>query len=539
MAGRNNNIPAQPQARLGVTTDNSQGSFFNRSLEGITDSATQAILSDISRAETAARNAETAATGASMSAATALTEATAAAAARDLAHCWATGRTNVSRSIMRHPRDDQGRLLGRWQGTVTTPQSITLTGTPTGLAWNNPDETALLAATYTVVTGADIPTFSGFGANTTNTPHPDLPVFRAQNVTISGTTNDYYIWWKNTPIDVDAYVADATPSNDPVNVREWIGQGWVISTANANTSNNGFRHETGVDISGNSGDVQANADILRRINAAAPTPPTVDQIDGTYMAGQFADISRFRDGTIDFNVTSTSMTGEVTGTINRYLAEVDAADRPPQGTNGFISLPEETITLDPSGVCDDENNSFYWAVQAAELAAQADDIELQIELAQGRVAAINLGSDVDQALVEYARSWVDGSQPGMVGVAPNQRPAGEVLRDAGIDLPAGGPNDNAIYHATQARMSATAAAGSASQTMRDAASTAEDRRQSDSARLQAQTQASIAGNNAVLAQSWAEGGTGDRMGEDTDNAMYYSGQAGTSATAADASATQS
>ena len=50
--------------------------------------------------------------------------------------------------------------------------------------------------------------------------------------------------------------------------------------------------------------------------------------------------------------------------------------------------------------------------------------------------------------------------------------------------------------------------------------------------VQADADAKSAGNAAVRAESWAEGGTGTRTGEDADNAEYYAGQAKTSATAA-------
>lgn len=59
---------------------------------------------------------------------------------------------------------------------------------------------------------------------------------------------------------------------------------------------------------------------------------------------------------------------------------------------------------------------------------------------------------------------------------------------------------------------------------------------SDSATA-AETSATNASASATAAQSWAEGGTNTRAGENTDNAKYYSEQASTSATAASGSAT--
>lgn len=93
--------------------------------------------------------------------------------------------------------------------------------------------------------------------------------------------------------------------------------------------------------------------------------------------------------------------------------------------------------------------------------------------------------------------------------------------------------------ATSAAVSAAAAAGSAGQAnqyaqmantarsgaeaARDAAEAAKDGAQSAAA--DANLDAASASSKALLSQSWAEGGTGAREGEDSDNSKYWANQA--------------
>ena len=70
---------------------------------------------------------------------------------------------------------------------------------------------------------------------------------------------------------------------------------------------------------------------------------------------------------------------------------------------------------------------------------------------------------------------------------------------------------NAADSAAQAEASGASAAGSAAQAERSAASAAID--------------ADVAADSATAAESWAQGGTGTRPGEDTDNAEYWASRA--------------
>lgn len=76
---------------------------------------------------------------------------------------------------------------------------------------------------------------------------------------------------------------------------------------------------------------------------------------------------------------------------------------------------------------------------------------------------------------------------------------------------AGQSAQNAADSATQAEASEAAAAGSAARAESSAASAATD--------------ADNAADSAAAAESWAQGGTGTRPGEDTDNAEYWASRA--------------
>lgn len=101
---------------------------------------------------------------------------------------------------------------------------------------------------------------------------------------------------------------------------------------------------------------------------------------------------------------------------------------------------------------------------------------------------------------------------------------------------AAGSATQAAGSATAAGNSATAAANSA--TNANSAMTAAETAQANAEASEeaASTFAQTASDQAVLAESWAVGGTGTRTDEDTDNAEYYAGQAAGSVQAAQSAA---
>lgn len=80
---------------------------------------------------------------------------------------------------------------------------------------------------------------------------------------------------------------------------------------------------------------------------------------------------------------------------------------------------------------------------------------------------------------------------------------------------------------SESKAAASEAAAQAARTGAEAAQTAAQTAQSgaEQAKSSAAYHASAAADSALLAQSWAEGGTGVRSGEDTDNAEYWANRA--------------
>lgn len=75
--------------------------------------------------------------------------------------------------------------------------------------------------------------------------------------------------------------------------------------------------------------------------------------------------------------------------------------------------------------------------------------------------------------------------------------------------------------ASQSAQSAGAASGSASQAAQSAGAAAASAESAQSNAAQALASKNTAAGSATLSQSWAEGGTGSREGEDTNNAKYW------------------
>lgn len=112
---------------------------------------------------------------------------------------------------------------------------------------------------------------------------------------------------------------------------------------------------------------------------------------------------------------------------------------------------------------------------------------------------------------------------------------GEEVRSAGITSLQKIENviNGTVDEVNQAAFDVVGAAADAAQVSRDAAATVVRANQTvdhaDDILVDAKTQATAAAGSAGLSESWAVGGTGIRLGENTNNSEYHSNQARTSA----------
>lgn len=148
-------------------------------------------------------------------------------------------------------------------------------------------------------------------------------------------------------------------------------------------------------------------------------------------------------------------------------------------------------------------------------------------------AARNSATSAGESAAAAASSATAAENSATAAKASEDTVAGSATNAAASATSAGNSASTASEKASDAANSASAAATSA-QTAQSAASAASAAAEAasgsasqaqESAAAAAESAASVDGINKT-AQSWAVGGTGTREGEDTDNAKYYSEQAG-------------
>lgn len=207
---------------------------------------------------------------------------------------------------------------------------------------------------------------------------------------------------------------------------------------------------------------------------------------------------------------------------------------PDENKSVFDRLASEIIVPSVNGAIemlgDVEDDTTEWAADEAQ--RQANETARQTA-EQGRVQAEN-----GRASAETARAQAENARVS----AEQGRASAETAR---VQAEQGRASaETGRVSAEQGRVSAEsgrvtaeqqrAAAEDDREDAEDARELAEQQRADETAGIvaQATAQAEAAEDSATLARSWAEGGTGTRSGEDTDNAAYYAGQAGTAAAAA-------
>lgn len=207
---------------------------------------------------------------------------------------------------------------------------------------------------------------------------------------------------------------------------------------------------------------------------------------------------------------------------------------PDENKSVFDRLASEIIVPSVNGAIemlgDVEDDTTEWAADEAQ--RQANETARQTA-EQGRVQAEN-----GRASAETARAQAENARVS----AEQGRASAETAR---VQAEQGRASaETGRVSAEQGRVSAEsgrvtaeqqrAAAEDDREDAEDARELAEQQRADETAGIvaQATAQAEAAEDSATLARSWAAGGTGTRSGEDTDNAEYYAGQAGTAAAAA-------
>lgn len=171
----------------------------------------------------------------------------------------------------------------------------------------------------------------------------------------------------------------------------------------------------------------------------------------------------------------------------------------------------------------------------------AEGIDANAQIATEKAAAASASAaDARNSATSAGESATAAASSATAAKASEDAAAGSATNAAASATSAGNSSSAASEKASDAANSASAAATSA-QTAQSAAGAAEDAagaastaaeaasgsasQARESAAAAAESAASVDGINKT-AQSWAVGGTGTREGENTDNAKYYSEQAG-------------
>lgn len=207
---------------------------------------------------------------------------------------------------------------------------------------------------------------------------------------------------------------------------------------------------------------------------------------------------------------------------------------PDENKSVFDRLASEIIVPSVNGAIemlgDVEDDTTEWAADEAQ--RQANETARQTA-EQGRVQAENGRASAETARAQAENARVSAEQGrASAETARVQAEQGRASAETGrVSAEQGRASaESGRVTAEQQR----AAAEDDREDAEDARELAEQQRADETAGIvaQATAQAEAAEDSATLARSWAVGGTGTRSGEDTDNAEYYAGQAGTAAAAA-------
>lgn len=207
---------------------------------------------------------------------------------------------------------------------------------------------------------------------------------------------------------------------------------------------------------------------------------------------------------------------------------------PDENKSVFDRLASEIIVPSVNGAIemlgDVEDDTTEWAADEAQ--RKANETARQTA-EQGRVQAENGRASAETARAQAENARVSAEQGrASAETARVQAEQGRASAETGrVSAEQGRASaESGRVIAEQQR----AAAEDDREDAEDARELAEQQRADETAGIvaQATAQAEAAEDSATLARSWAAGGTGTRSGEDTDNAEYYAGQAGTAAAAA-------
>lgn len=159
--------------------------------------------------------------------------------------------------------------------------------------------------------------------------------------------------------------------------------------------------------------------------------------------------------------------------------------------------------------------------QAEEARAAAETLRQQAETARASAEANRAAAETGRVRAEEGRVQAENSR----AAAETARAQAEQQRadeTSGIVARATAQANAAAGSASAASASAGTAAEQASAASGSAAAAAQNAQQAAASQSAAAQSAQNAAASQTLAQSWAVGGTGQRAGEDTDNARYWS-----------------
>lgn len=283
--------------------------------------------------------------------------------------------------------------------------------------------------------------------------------------------------------------------------------------------------------------------------SAADISNAVGTNETPYVTGVLEKISASQilsDFTAQFNSFITSSTNRVTdllteweniyggfiancdsrfeGTIHEYEAQVDSIisqmsnefdhflSRKTSDFNSFLN----TKTSEFESFISTKDNDFNGFVntKAGEFSAFLEDCQSQVDNFLTSLEALCNEKIKKYALV--AEGYAAGTQDGTpTSIMPYY-------------------HNNAKYYSQQAADSAEVATTKASEATASATEAASSASTASTKASEASTSATNAANSAKLAESYTKGGTGNRTGEDTDNALYYKDLAKTYAENAEA-----
>lgn len=240
--------------------------------------------------------------------------------------------------------------------------------------------------------------------------------------------------------------------------------------------------------------------------------------------------------TLEHNKVVTSVTAAVIPIFDEDMDIIQRLDDEPNDVGG-LSAAQLKAEFDSAGNKTKEyiNNELVPTIIASELTeesrvnAEAERVSNEIERVSNEGA--RKAAETARAEAETTRKTAESGRASAEDSRKTAEQAREAAEKARADETAGIVTQ-ATQQANAAAQSAQASANSASDASasKNAAAASESNAASSASAASssasgAASSKSAADSSAKLAQSWAEGGTGARSGEDTNNAKYWADQA--------------